>query len=122
MGDRGVTFGDVDRMSSEAGSVPHQAAFLGEKGRHLAADELVADGLVAVGVNLVGVCHFPRAARAAVVVAHGLFRRRVFGLVRVEGVAVFVFRAADFAGAGLGVDLEDGVQGPVDVGVDSHAE
>ena len=109
-------------MSSEAGAVPYQSILLREERWHLAADELVADRLMAVGVDLVGVRHFPRAARAAVVVAHCLPRRRVFRLVRVECVAVFVLRAADFAGALLGVDLEDGVEGSVDVGVDSHAE
>lgn len=75
-----------------------------------------------MAVDLVGVCDFPGAAGVSVVVGHGLEWCGVFGLFGVEGVAVLVLGAADLAGPTDGVNLEDGVVGPVDHGVDAQAE
>lgn len=40
----------------------------------------------------------------------------------VKGVAILVLRAAHFARSGAGVDLKNGVLGPIDVGIDSQTE
>lgn len=120
--ERELTFRDVDGMSGEASTFPHDAAFLREKGGDFAAYEFVGDGLAAIGVQLVGVGHVPCSTCAPVVVSHGFGGRRVFGLVGVEGVSVLVFCAANFAWSTHGVYLEDGVVGAVDVGVDSETE
>ncbi len=109
-------------MPCESCPLPYQAPFFWEEGGHLPADELVAYRLVAVRVHFVRVGHLPRPARAAVVIRHRLFGRAELGLVRVEGVAVLVLLAADVAGPGPRVHLEDGVERAVDVGVYAHAE
>ena len=40
-GDGRLTLGNVHGVSSEAGALPHEAAFLGEERRDFAAHELV---------------------------------------------------------------------------------
>lgn len=42
--------------------------------------------------------------------------------MRVKGVAILVLRAAHFARSGAGVDLKDGILGPIDVGIDSQTK
>ena len=113
---------DVHGVAGEAGALPDEAAGLGEEVWDFARDELVGGGFLRVGVYLGLVAHLPGAAGGAVVVCLGLLGGRELGFVRVEGVAVFVFGGANFAGAAGGVDHEDGVVGAVDVGVDAHAE
>ena len=112
----------MDGVPGEAGAFPDEAAFLGEEGGHLATDEFVTHGFLAVRVQFVLVRQVPRARGGAVIVGHGFQRSRVFGLLGVEGVAVEILDGAEFAGAGGGVDLEDGVVGSVDVGVHAQTE
>ena len=40
----------------------------------------------------------------------------------VESIAIFVFRRPNFTGAGAGVNLENGIRGAVDVGINAHTE
>ena len=122
MAGSGLTFCHVHCVAGEACALPHQTAFLGQQRWHFPADELVADWFLGVGVDFGSVAHLPRAARVAVVVAHGLLGRRELGLLGVKGVAVEVLLAADRAVAAHGVDFEDGVVRPVDVGVDPQTE
>ena len=64
----------------------------------------------------------PCASRAAVVVGDCFDGSAVSCLFGGEGVAVGDLRTADWFWGGLGVDLEDGVVGAVDFGVDAEAE
>lgn len=109
-------------MSCEPGTFPDQTAFLGVQSRYLAADKLVADGFVAVGVDLVGIGDIPGAACDSVVVGHCFRRRGVLRSVGVEGVSVFVLRAAYLARSWPSVNLEDGIVGTVDVRVDTKTQ
>ena len=109
-------------MARKTRSLPHQASLFGQQRRNLAAHELVAHRLVTIRIDLVLIRNLPRPARAAVVVCHGLRRRRVSGPLRRKGVAVLVLRRSDGSGRGSSIDLEDGVVRSVDVGVDTHAE
>lgn len=109
-------------VSSEARAFPDQRSLFGQKFGHLSANELITDRFVAVRVQFVGICHLPCAGGDAVVIADGFLDGGVLGLLGVEGVAVWVLGAADLARALSGVDLENSVVGPVDVGVDAEAE
>lgn len=112
----------MDGMSGKPGSFPYESTRLGQQCGHLAADQLVTDGLAAVRMQLVGVGHLPCSAGGSVVVGHGFFRCGVLGLMGVEGVSMLVFGATHFTSSLPGIDLEDGVLRPVDVGIDPHAE
>ena len=112
----------MNRVPRESRSLPYQAAFLGQQGRHLSADQLVAYRLVAVGIDLVRVCNLPRPASAAVVVGHGLLRGSVLCPMRIKGVAVLVLGASHLSCSAPSIDLEYCVFWSVDVWVYSHAE
>ena len=73
-------------------------------------------------MKLVGVGHLPCPAGSAVVVGHGFFGRGVLGLVGVKRISVLVLGTTNFTGALPGIDLEDGVLGSIDIGIDPHAE
>lgn len=73
-------------------------------------------------MNLFRVANLPRPARGAVVVCERLAGGVELGLPGAEGVAVVVLGRADGGVGGNGVDHEDGVPWPVDVGVDAQAE
>lgn len=109
-------------MTGESGTLPDQASLFWQQGWAFPANELVAHGLVAVFVDLVLIRHVPRSAAGPIVICHRFGRGGVFLLLGVEGVAVFVLFAADFAGSLLCVNLEDGVLRTVDVGIDPQAE
>lgn len=106
-------------MSSKTGPLPNKPALARQQRRHFPAHELVADRLVAVRIELVCIAHLPRAAGAAVVVAHRPTLGLELPLGGAESIAVFILGAADFARAADSVDLEDGVIWAVDVGVDA---
>lgn len=75
-----------------------------------------------IRVEFVLVAHFPGPRGGSFVVGHGFDGVGVLGLLRVKGVAVEVLLGADLAWAAGSVDLEDGVAGAVDVGVDAETE
>lgn len=75
-----------------------------------------------VWVDSIGVRHFPRPTRAAIIVRHGLFRRRELGLVSVERISIFVLCTTDFTWTSSGVDLEDSILRPIDIRIYPHAE
>lgn len=117
-----LTLCNMHSMTRKTRALPHQRALLGQQAGNLAADQLIRDRLVRVRVGFVLVGNVPRTRRGAVVVGHGLDGVGVFSLLCVKGVAVIILGRAGFAGALGGVDLEDGVLGPVDVGVDAQTE
>lgn len=112
----------MDGVSSESSSLPSQATFLGEERRDLTAHQLVGDWLLAVGIQFVRVGHLPGSAGAAIIIGHCLTRGREFGLLGIEGVAILVLGAANFALSPDSVHLENGIVGAVDVRVYPHAE
>ena len=77
---------------------------------------------MAEGVDLVRVGHLPGTASIAVIVTPGLASGRQFCLLSVEGIAVEILLAADFARTHCCIDLEDGVVGSINVWIDTQAE
>ena len=118
----GLTFCDVDGVTSETRSLPHQGAFLRKEFGNFSAHELVADRLVAVGVELVGIAHIPCPRGNTIVVADCLLDSGILGSLGIEGISVEVLLATHFTSTLGSVDLEDGVVWAVDVGVDSQTE
>lgn len=117
-----LTLCHMHRVARKARPLPHEPALLGQQTRHLAADELVARRPAAVWVQPAGVGNVPRPGRGPVIVRLGRRRRPELGLPGRKGVAVKVLLAPHGVLARHGVDGEDGVLGPVDVGIDAQAE
>lgn len=112
----------MNRVSGKCGPVPHQTVRLRQEGRDLAADELVADGFMAVGVDFIRVRNIPRPTARPVIIGHRLLRRRVLRLVRIKRIAVLVLLAPDRGVRSVRIDLENRVEGPVDIRIDAHTE
>lgn len=74
---------------------------------------------MAVWVDLVGVGHIPCSGCNAIVVTHRLFDSGILRPLRVESVSIWVLLAPDFTGTLSSIDLENGVVGTIDVGVNS---
>lgn len=117
-----LTFRNMHGMSGEACSFPNQRSRLREERRHFSADQLVADRLLAVGVQLVRVGDFPGASGEAIVVSHGLERSGVFGLLRIEAVAVVVLGTSDFRLTASSVYLENSILRSINVGIHPQTE
>lgn len=118
----GLTFGDMNGMTSEACSLPYQRTFFGEKLGDFSAHELVADRLVAVWVELVRVAHVPSPRSNTIVVTNCFLNSSVLCSLGVEGISVKVLLAAYLTRTLSSVDLEDCVIWAVDIGVDSQTE
>ena len=77
---------------------------------------------MAVRVDFIRVCNIPRPTAHAIIIRHRLLRCRVFRLLRVECITVFILCTPNRSIRGASIDLENGVQGPIDIGIDAHAE
>ena len=75
-----------------------------------------------VWVDLICIGHVPRAAGAAIIVCYCLLRGGILGLVGIESIAVLVLCAPNLTRSTGSIDLEDGVVGSVDIGINTHAE
>jgi hypothetical protein len=118
----GLTFCDVDGVTSETRSLPHQGAFLRKEFGDFSAYELVADRLVAVWVELVRVDHVPSPGSDTIVVTNRLLNSRVLCSLGVEGISVKVLLAAHLTCALRSVDLVDCVVWTINIGVDPQTE
>ena len=109
-------------VSRKRSALPYQRPFLGKQTRNFTANKLIADGLLAVRVKLVGVGNLPAPRGCAVVIGLGLGFGSELGAAAVEGVSVKILGTADGRVRRDRVVDEDGVVGPVNVGVNTQAE
>ena len=117
-----LTLCDVHSVSCEAGSLPHQTAWLWQQFWYLPADQLIRNGFLAVRIQFALVAHLPCSARATVVVCGSQLRGTELCLLRIERIAVLVLFAADLAVSTCSVHHEDGIVRTVDIRVYPHAE
>ena len=77
---------------------------------------------MAVRIQLVRISHLPGSRSDAVIIADRLLDFGVLGLLGKEGVSIEILLAANFTSPLDGIDLEDGVVGTVNIGVNSETE